>query len=49
VRARPEGVGEGDLRLALAEGEQQPVTHRVAQRLELLHRGNRGDVLLFHG
>ena len=38
-----------DGRLALAEGEQQPVTHRVAQRLELLRRGDRRDVLLFHG
>jgi len=25
------------------------VTHRVAQRLELLRRNDLGDVLLFHG
>jgi hypothetical protein len=24
------------------------VTHRMAQRLELLRRGDRGDVLFFH-
>jgi len=45
-----QGCGElADGRLALAEGEQQPVAHRVAQRLELLWRGHRCDVLLFHG
>ena len=44
-----QGCGElADGRLALAEGEQQPVTHRVAQRLELLRGGDRGDVLVFH-
>ena len=45
-----QGCGElADGRLALAEGEQQPVTHRMAQRLELLRRNDLGDVLLFHG
>jgi hypothetical protein len=34
---------------ALAEGEKQPVTHRMAQRLELLRRGNPGDIVLLHG
>jgi hypothetical protein len=37
-----------DGRLALAKGEQQPVTHRMTQRLELLRRGNPGDVVLLH-
>ena len=45
-----QGRGElADGRLTPAEGEQQPVTHRVAQRLELLRRRERGDVVLVHG
>src|SRR2546427_366960 len=34
-----------DGRLALAEGEQQPVTRRMTQRLELLWRGDLGGVM----
>ena len=34
-------------RFALAEGEQQPVAHRVAQGLELLRRGD-GDGVFLH-
>ena len=37
-----------DGRLAPAEGEQQPVPHRVAKRLELLGCGDRGNVVLLH-
>ena len=40
------GGGElADRRLALAEGEQQAVAHRMTQCLELLGRRDRGDVV----
>src|SRR6185437_9959400 len=44
-----QGHGElADRRLALGEGEQQPVAHRMSQRLELLRRGHGGDFVVLH-
>src|SRR6266542_2826270 len=44
-----QGHGElADRRLALGEGEQQPVAHRMSQRLELLRGGHGGDIVVLH-
>jgi hypothetical protein len=44
-----QGHGElADRRLALGEGEQQPVAHRMSQRLELLRGGHGDDIVVLH-